>query len=299
MKPKKNFILRLSTLVVLTACFGAIIASLLLAQNFKNLLTMWGDDVQMTVYLSSEMKESGLAELEDFLNHTGQVGLITRISKEKAFNDFKLQLASYAPDLGQDEELLKLIPASLQVRLAAAIAPQDQMRTLNELAAKLKSKEGVEDISYGQDWIEKYGAIVTTVERSIEALVCIILAAALLVMSNAIRASVQLRRDEISVLEMIGATYAYIRKPFLKEGAVLGGASVSMAMLFCYLAFVATKDILVTKLSFLQLGHYLTFISPLMVLSLILGGAGLGALGSYLCVRKINDGWSSRSKSEA
>ncbi|MDG0815077.1 cell division protein FtsX [Bdellovibrio svalbardensis] len=295
--PQKNIALKLSTLVVVTACFVVMGAALLISQNFKNILTMWGEDVQMTVYLSQDLSQQGREGLESFLKETGKVGEIRYVTQESALGDFRTQLASYAPDMSQDEELLKLIPASLQVSLAPSVATQDQMQVLQNLAADLKKKEGVDEVSYGQDWVEKYGALVAAVEITMKLLGLVILAASLFVMSNAIRASVQSRRDEIVVLEMIGATNSMIRKPFLKEGALLGVISSVLAVSLCFGTYLFFKNLLITKLSFLQLGQHLTFIQPIAIVILIAGGTALGAFGSYLCVRRINDGWAASQRS--
>lgn len=292
----KNISLKLSTFVVLTACFSTIVTTILFSGNFKNLLTMWGEDIQMTVYLAPGTTNIRRESIESFLTNTGKVGAITYITQEKALSDFRVQLSSYAPDLVKDDELLKLIPESLQVKISAEVPAQDQMKVLQDLSTQLKSLEGIDDVSFGQDWIEKYGAVVSAIQHSMQALGVIILAACILVMSNAIRASVQLRKEEIAVLEMIGATYSYIRRPFLIEGAILGGTSAAVAVVLSFLAYTGTRSILVEKLSFIQLGRYLSFMSPMTTAFFVIGGVILGALGSYLCVRSINDGWASSSK---
>ncbi|HEX7674618.1 MAG TPA: permease-like cell division protein FtsX [Bdellovibrio sp.] len=289
--PQKNLALKLSTLVVVTACFIVMGTSLLISQNFKNILTMWGEDVQMTVYLSQDISEQGRKSLEDFLKNTGKVNTVTYINQERALGDFRTQLASYAPDISRDDELLKLIPSSLQVTLASNVQTKDQMQVLQSLAADLKGKEGVDEVSFGQDWVEKYGALVSAMEITMELLGVVILAASLFVMSNAIRASVQNRKDEIVVLEMIGATSSMIRTPFLKEGALLGFISSTLAVILCFVSYTGFRNLLVSKLSFLQLGQHLAFITPTSIALLIIGGTAVGAFGSYLCVRKINDGW--------
>lgn len=289
--PQKNWALKISTLVVVTACFVVMGSTVLLSQNFKNLLTLWGEDVQMTVYLSQDLSDKGRQEIEEKLKATGKVGEIKLITQEKALGDFRTQLASYAPDISQDEELLKLIPSSLQVRLAEDVTTVEQMQVLGSLAAEVKGFQGVDEVSYGQDWVEKYAALVTAIETTMRLLGLVILFAALFVISNAIRASIQNRKEEIVVLEMIGATPSMIRKPFMMEGAVLGFSSSTMAVLLCFALFWGIKNLLVTKLSFLQLGEHLRFISPVLLVVFVVGGTCLGALASYLCVRRLNDGY--------
>lgn len=289
--PRKNWALKLSTLVVVTACFVVMGAALLISQNFRNILTLWGEDVQMTVYLAQDLSDSGRESIQARLKENDEVGAVKFISQEKALGDFRLQMASYAPDISQDEELLRLIPASFQVQLSSSVATADQMPVLQKLAEQVKGLQGVEEVSYGQDWVEKYAALVSAIEITLRALCLVILLASLFVMSNAIRASIQSRKDEIVVLEMIGATPSMIRKPFLIEGAFLGVLSSLMAMVLCFVVYVGIKNLLTTKLSFLQLGQHIEFLGPIVLVAFVCVGTALGAFGSYLCVRSINDGF--------
>lgn len=288
---QSNWALKISTLIVVTACFVVMGSSLLVAQNFKNILTLWGEEVQLTVYLNPEITEAGRLFIENKLKETGKVGEIQLVTQEKALNDFRLQMASYAPEVTKDEELLRLIPASLQVHLASEIPTSEQNSALRSLAELARGIEGVEDVTYGQDWIEKYATFVIAIELILKLLGFVIVLAALFVVSNAIRASVQNRKDKIIVLEMIGATSAMIRKPFLYEGATLGLTSSVVAITLCYGLYAGLKTLIIQKLSFLQLGEHLQFMSPLLLILFIAGGAGLGALASYLCVRRLNDGY--------
>ena len=287
----KNWALKISTLVVVTACFVVMGSALLISQNFKNILTLWGEDVQLTVYLAADISEKGREHLESVLKESGQVGEITFLTQEHALKDFKAQMASYAPDITQDAELLKLIPASFHVKLAAEIPASDQSVVLQSLATKMQGLEGVEEVTYGQDWIEKYAAFVSAIEITLQLLGFIIVAAALFVISNAVRASVQNRKEEIVVLEMIGATFGMIRRPFLVEGAVLGLSSSLLGIVLCFTLYTGLRNILISRLSFLQLGEHIQFLNVASMIVFVVFGTGLGALASYLCVRRINDGY--------
>ncbi|WP_374034525.1 cell division protein FtsX [Bdellovibrio bacteriovorus] len=292
MRPhQKNWALKVSTLVVVTACFVVMGAALLVSQNFRNILTLWGEDVQMTVYLSQDLSEKGRQDIESKIKENEHVAAVKFVTQEQALGDFRSQMASYAPDISQDEELLRLIPASLLVQLKSDVAAAEQTTVLQSMAGKLRQLEGVDEVSYGQDWVEKYAALVNAIELTLRALCLVILAASLFVMSNAIRASVQARKDEIVVLEMIGATPSMIRKPFLVEGAVLGVVSSVLSLGLCFAVYVGIKNLLTTKLSFLQLGEHIQFLGPVLLVVFVIAGTGLGALGSYLCVRRMNDGF--------
>lgn len=287
----KNLALRLSTVIVATACFAVISTGLVLSKNFRKMITLWGESVQLTVYLSQDISASGTDNIQKILKSSAQVESVKYITQEKALGDFRTQLASYAPDLTQDDELLQLIPASLEVSLKSSVPAAEHLGVLKSLAAKVKNLEGVDEVSYGQEWVSKYSALVSAFEIVLNLLGLVILAASVFVMSNAIRASVSSRKDEIVVLEMIGATQSMVRKPFITEGAVLGAMSSAMAVVLSFLLYTLMKNVLQGRLSFLQLSEHMTFLSLVGVLGFVLCGTLLGAFGSYLCVRRVNDGW--------
>ncbi|MBC7370642.1 MAG: ABC transporter permease [Bdellovibrionaceae bacterium] len=291
---KKNWALQFSTLVVVTACYLVVTISVLLSQNLRKILTVWGEDLQMTVYLTENSEAEEIKELQNKIQSDKNIGKVKFVSKETALSDFRGQMASYAPDILNEKDLLSLIPASLQVSLSDSVGAMEHVRVLDSLATLLKSEKTVAEVSYGQDWVQKYSRFLFYFQRACEAVGIIILGAALFVLSNVIRASVQSRRQEIEVLELIGATPSMIRRPFLMEGATLGLVSSALAVGFSYLMFSGISGMFQRELQFLQLAEHLKFLSPALMIAFCLVGAGLGAVASYLCVRQINDGWAAR-----
>lgn len=288
---KKNWTLQFSTLLVVTACYLVVCGAWVLSQNFKKILTVWGEELQMTVYLSEKAGASEAEALEKKLSSNPKVGKVRFISREQALEDFRGQMASYAPDILNEKELLGLIPASFQVSLNSALAAVDHLKVLDALAGSLKGEAAVSEVSYGQEWVKKYSQFLYYFEKACQALGIVIFSAALFVLSNMIRASVQARRQEIEVLELIGATPAMIRRPFMIEGALLGLVSSVIAVGISYLSHAKMVALFENELRFLQLAEHLEFLSVGAALLFCFAGALLGALGSYLCVRQINDGW--------
>lgn len=291
--PRKNWALKISTVIVVTACFVVMASALVFSQNFKDIITMWGDEVQMTVYLAPDISSHGKDFIERKLLSSNKVAEVQFINQEQALGDFRGQLASYAPDIARDDELLRLIPASLRVRLNSEVKAEEQTQVFKELAAEVRILEGVDEVSYGQDWIEKYAAVVSAIEMTINFIGLIIVSAALFVISNAIRASIHSRKEEIIVMEMVGATPYRIRKPFIIEGAGLGLISSVGAIVLSYSLFYGIMNIVEEKLSFFQLAKHLHFLEIHSIILFILIGTLLGALASYLCIRRLNDGYAS------
>jgi cell division transport system permease protein len=293
---KKNLALQISTLVVTTACFVVMAATMLFSQNLRNILTLWGEDIQMTVYLSQDLTIEQQQNIEKSLRAEINVRDVRLITQEKALRDFRAQLATYAPDLAKDDELLKMIPASYQLNLNSNLSSTDQLQSLKTIANKAKTLEGVDDVSYGQDWVEKYSSFVAATQWITQILAFIILCAAVFVMSNVVRSLVHTRREEIEVMELFGATPMMIRRPFLLQGIWMGAISTGLALVICYGGFQFMRSVFINQLSFLRLGGQLQFLGALAIVLFILAGVCLGALASYLCVRKINDGWAASQR---
>lgn len=292
---KRNWTLQFSTMLVVTACYLVVCSSILLSQNLKKILTVWGEELQMTVYLSENTEASEVESLQKKIESNPHVGKVRFISKEKALEDFRDQMASYAPDIMNEKDLLSLIPASFQISLSESLKVASHLKVLDVLAGSLKSEKSVAEVSYGQDWVRKYSQFLYYFEKSCQALGIIIVCAALFVLSNVIRASIQSRRQEIEVLELIGAKPAMIRRPFMIEGALIGLVSSVCAVVIAYFVYSNVVGLFQNELQFLQLGQHMTFLSESLVALFCLAGTSLGALGSYLCVRQINDGWAARS----
>lgn len=292
---KRNWTLQFSTLLVVTACYLVVCSSMLLSQNFRKILTVWGEELQMTVYLSENIENTEVESLQKQIESHPQVGKIKFVSKEKALEEFRTQMASYAPDILNEKDLLSMIPASFQISLSESLKAVDHLKVLDALAGTLKSEKAVAEVSYGQEWVQKYGQFIFYFEKGCQALGVIIFCAALFVLSNVIRASVQSRRQEIEVLELIGATPAMIRRPFMLEGALIGFVSSVSAVTISYFAYSNIVVLFQNELQFLQLGQHLSFLGMGLVIFFCAAGTLLGALGSYICVRQINDGWAARS----
>jgi len=294
-RAKKNS-LRFATVIVLTASFAVLQLLSLFALNLQNVLTMWGQQLQVNVYLSEEATPQQTTQVQNFLKNSDSIDHVEYISAQKALNTFKDQMASYAPDLLKDDDLLKIIPASLQFSLSDKVATQDQVSTMKSLADQLKTQAGVEEVSYGQDWVKAYSSLVLGIKSAVGFLIFAIGGAALFVISNVIRQSIHQRRDAIEVLELVGATASFIRKPFLKEGALLALISGGLALGSSAMIFSWLQKSLAQQLQFFQLAssiHFFNGAQSLLVLGLSMM---LGLCASYLCLRSLNDGWAASQR---
>ena len=155
-----------------------------------------------------------------------------------------------------------------------------------ELLTKLEREP---EISFGRldiEWLERLQAVVRLLERTVMAIAALLVLAVVLVIGNTIRLAIMNRRSEIEVMKLVGATEAFIQRPFLYTGiwyGVIGGilAWLIINLLVWYLDS-ALAELLGLYGSQLEMKS-LTFTELLQLVGL---ASFLGWLGSYLSVRQ-------------
>lgn len=106
----------------------------------------------------------------------------------------------------------------------AVVAPQADAGALalDELAARLSADPAVDRVVYDHRWRERLSALLALARRGLEVLAVLLAAAVLLVVGNTIRLDIAARADEIAVVQAIGGSDAFIRRPFLYAGCWYG-----------------------------------------------------------------------------
>jgi len=283
---------QLATLSVLVGAYVVSGFVLLLSLNLQNLLKAWGESIQISVYLEDDLNQTQKDGLRESLESDQRIERIEYVSKQQASETFRDQIANYAPDLLNDAEFSNPFPASFILKLKSQQTQTVISRTLEKIAGELKQKPGVEDVSYGQGWIENYSAFVTALTRFGWVLGFTLLAGSLFVISNSVRASVAARREEIEILELIGETKQMIRAPFIFEGAVMGFMAASLAVFINFLLLQWQLGLIEQSLTLARVQNELvSFAWPIVILILFFG-TFVGVIGSYLAIRQINSGWS-------
>ncbi|MFP5518814.1 MAG: cell division protein FtsX [Bdellovibrionia bacterium] len=252
--------------------------------------------MQISVYLEDSISDIDQMAIEEKLSQFKEVSYFEVITQQKALEMLKTQMAGFANELSEDQELIELIPLSYQVWLDQKIDPRERVSVTQQIAGNIKTWPGVVDVSYGQDWLNKYGNLVAVAKKISVFLAFLVLMTSILVFSNAIRAQVDSKRYEIEVLELIGATSAMIRRPFLIKGAVMGTTASLLALTMTYFSYLVLKNAMAGQGMFSTLAANFTFLNIWGTLFCLLCGCVVGILGSYLCVVKINTGWAAANR---
>lgn len=291
--------MQIATLVVLTATFSVVLFMATLTQNFKRVLTVWGENVQLAVYLEDGLSESAIQNLKTEFRKRSEVGSVEYVSKEKAADLFRDQMASYAPDLMSDSEFSTPFPASINLKLTGDSATETSVANLERMAVEIRKFDGVEDVSYGQSWVRNYASFVEVIQNAGLTIGMILLLGSIFIVGNSIRALLSGRRDEIEILELIGATADFIRKPYVFEGAMLSTVAVLLALALNGAIFSWQLSVMKKSLAFARIAQEFRYFSAMEAIFIVALAAALGALGAFITVRSMNDGWAAARKSSS
>ncbi len=234
------------------------------------------EQVNLIVYLHDDAPPADVLALQRRLQDDPLMISVEYVTKEKALE----RLRASFPD--QPDFLQALpgnpLPASLDVR-------SDDPDHLREQASVLTAEPIVEDVVLPQDVVELLIRISQAVRILGYTLGAGLALVALFVIGSTIRLTVYARRGEIEVLRLMGASDHFIRWPFLLEGIFFGLLGALFASLIVGAAYVSIHEVLQQLISFLPVSLDTAYLFRL-ILMMTLFGIVVGALGSYLSVRR-------------
>jgi cell division transport system permease protein len=164
-----------------------------------------------------------------------------------------------------------MLPASIDVRMKEGFRDPANVRAV---ADRLRSYPFIDDVRYGEDWVEKLYRMRTIAGVAGTVLGAAFAAVAMIIIGATIRMTVLARTREIEIMRLVGATNAFIRRPFLIEGFLKGITGGVVALIFTYVAHQALSRWLFST----------AFFDTQLSLLGIAGGALLGLLGSGIAV---------------
>jgi cell division transport system permease protein len=146
---------------------------------------------------------------------------------------------------------------------------------------------GVTDVRYDRDWLARLNAVVRGVRIAGAVIVAMLGVAAAMTVANVVRLAAAARRDEVEIMQLVGAPFAYVRGPFVAEGILQGGAGAILALTALGAAFYAVRMRFGDTAAQALGGPGLTFLSVPFILALLLGGMALGCVGGYVVARRV------------
>jgi cell division transport system permease protein len=159
------------------------------------------------------------------------------------------------------------------------------VQTIDALARSWRGADRTDPTDYQGDFIANMVRLSNWLTIAGIGVLTILVVAAVVIVMNTIRTSVYHRRQEIEVMKLVGATEWFVRGPFLLEGLMTGLIAASLALAVLMAAYHPFVDRFQTELFFIPLSYDPGFVNTLGEY-LLMAGALLGAMGSYIGVRR-------------
>lgn len=257
---------------------------------FNGILSYVETRPQVTVYFQDTVEESNIFKIRDEVSATGKTTSIKYVSKDEALQIYK--------DLNKNNPLLlemvtaEILPASLEVY---ATKPE----YLSQIAEFLKKQNGIDEVIFQKNIVDKLVGLTTILRRTSVFVLFFLLVISVIVLMTTTAFKIALKKDEIELMTLLGASKSYVRKPFILEGVFFGIASGTLAFIFFYLIFLYFNTFFksylagIPTLPFYNLEGLNIYVWPpslnfvlLSYFAVILFGAGIGFVGNYISTTK-------------
>jgi cell division transport system permease protein len=266
-----------AAILILTLTFFLISIFILLSFGFNKVIHHFETRPQIIAFLKPDFEQEQFDQLKSQLEATGKTDQITYVDQQQAFEIYR-QLNKNDPAL---LELVtpEILPASLEV----SVHDPNDFSHLFDLMGK---SPAVEEISFQQDVINN----LTTWTKNIRwlgiGLISYLTFTSILIISIIISIKVSIRRQEISILQLLGATRAQISAPFMVEGLIYGAVSAFLAWVMTYTALLYATPTIVKFLGEIYLLPVpFAFMLVLLGSEVLLAGF-VGAFASLLATRR-------------
>ncbi len=173
----------------------------------------------------------------------------------------------------------------LDAKLDVRVARLDDVAAIDSLARTWPGVDPTDPTNYQGDFVNRMLQLSSWLGIAGVGLMAILVVVSIVIVMNTIRTAVYHRRKEIEVMKLVGATEWFVRGPFILEGVMTGLIAASIALSLLVVAYEPAVDRFRSDIAFIPLSYDPAFVSSL-ARDLLLGGALLGALGSYIGVRR-------------
>ncbi|HEX9563211.1 MAG TPA: permease-like cell division protein FtsX [Gemmatimonadaceae bacterium] len=260
----------LSGLSVTTIAFSLFAFGLfsLVALNIRSALRSIEERVEIRAFLLDATPVDSIAAMMEELGGRSEVARVEFIDADQALQRARQEMGEF-----QDVFEAGFLPASLDIRMREGFRDPASVQTL---ADEVRILPYVEEVRYGADWISKLHRI-----RNIAAATGIVLgiafaAVAIIIISASIRMTVLARAQEIAIMRLVGATDAFVRRPFLLDGFAKGVLGGLLALVLTWIAHtVVSRSFIETE-----------FFPARLALLGVVAGALLGTVVSLVSVRR-------------
>lgn len=281
---KRNRMFSFTSVCTITACLFLFGIFFSLVSNVQYMVKNMEKSVAVTVFFDSGISDSRIAEIGLELKSRSDVKEVKFVSADDAWNSFKGEIFEGQEDLVEsfDGENPLADSASYEVYVKDVTKQQ-------ALVKDLKKMDGIRKVNSSNETAKmliNFNRLISVVSIFIIAL---LMAVSVFLISTTISVGISVRKEEIGIMRLIGATDFFVQGPFIVEGIMIGLLGAILPLILLAIIYHQLISWLTNKFSILS--DWMVFmslrteLSVLVPISLILG-VGIGLLGSGLTVKR-------------
>lgn len=274
----------LASIATMTACIFLFGLFYIIVTNFQSMVREAEEGVAITVFFNEGISDERIKEIGDLIHARAEVSNYNLITAEEAWESFKEIYfegnEAAAESFAGDNPLAN--SASYEIYM-------NDISMQQVLVSYLESVDGIREVNQSEmvaNTLTDFNKLIGYISAGI---IMILLGVAVFLISNTITVGIAVRKEEIGIMKLIGATDYFVRAPFIVEGIVIGliGAAIPLGILYV----LYEKIIIYINDTFNFIGSMINFLDvqvvfdTLVPVALILG-VGIGFIGSRITIRK-------------
>jgi cell division transport system permease protein len=268
------------TVAVIAVALALPAGLFVLTENLRQLVGGWDQAAAVSVFLRPGLSDEVAEDVAEELRGWAELARVEVIGAADALQEFREQ-AGFEEALAQLKE--NPLPAVLALFPSPNHGSLEQVQMIEEQLADLPETDFVR---VDTQWLMRFQAILDLIQSAVVLLGGLLGLGVLLIVGNTIRLEIQNRRGEIEIMELVGATAAFIRRPFLYAGVWYGFLGGVAAWLLVTIAVFALQGP-VSRLASLYRSEFpLSGLGFLALLGMLGGSMLLGLVGSWIAVNR-------------
>lgn len=278
----------IASIATMGACIFLFSLFFSLILNFNSIIMSVEEGVSMTVLFDEGIDQAKIEEIGLAIEARDEVKALNYVSADEAWERYKKQYFGEGEEADRFAEgFSKDNPLANSANYEVYVNDIEEQSSLKEYIASL---EGVRKVNQSEDAIKTLTTINRLVGYVSVIIIAILLAVSIFLISNTVSVGVSVRKEEIGIMKLIGATNLFVRLPFIMEGILIGlvGAAIPLSAWY----FIYNKAIHYVMEKFNMLSGFMDgLISVSQVFQVLLPaglilGMGIGLIGSILTIRK-------------
>jgi len=286
----RNGFVSLAAVLIMSITLFVVAAIMIGSAALSATLTLLTEKVDVTVYFVAEAPEQEVLDMQRSLSALPEVAQVMYVSREQALADFRERHKNDQLTLSALDELGdNPLGASLEIRAKETSQYESIARFLEaQQTSGAGAGTSIDRVNFYQNKtaIDRLTNIIETTRRIGLVAALLLGFASLIIALNTIRLAIYTARDEIGVMNLVGAGRWYVRGPFMIAGVLYGVVSAVVVLLILYPVTFWLGGPSERFLGNFNVFTYFTDTFPLIFLIVMGSGIALGALSSYLAVRR-------------